>query len=118
MSIERLAKLLVVVGALLALTAVPGFGAFAATDDRDAAITSSVLDRLSKEPGIMKQALEVATLKGRVILSGYVDTARTADKTIEIVKEVDGVRSIQNNLVVWEDGYPGQLPQSRGFQSP
>ena len=118
MSIERLVKLLVVVGALLALTAVPGSGTIAAMDDRDAAITSSVVDRLAKEPGIMKQALEVATFKGRVILRGYVDTARTADKTIEIVKEIDGVRSIQNNLMVWEDGYPDQLPQSRGFQSP
>ncbi|MER3424182.1 MAG: hypothetical protein C4293_14135 [Nitrospiraceae bacterium] len=88
-----------------------------AAQDPDSLITEKVRSTLATDPGIRKHDIEVWTLRGHVVLRGYVDSLKDADKVTELVKNVEGVRSIQNNLVIWQEGYPSRLAPHLDFQS-
>jgi hyperosmotically inducible protein len=94
----------------LALTAVlsGGLAACSAVEGRqtageyidDSAITAKVKSKIVGEPSLSAMQINVETMKGVVQLSGFVDQA--ADKTLaaRVAAQVDGVRSVKNNIVV------------------
>ncbi len=94
----------------LALTAVlsGGLAACSAVEGRqtageyidDSAITAKVKSKIIGEPSLSAMQINVETMQGVVQLSGFVDQA--SDKTLasRVAAQVDGVRSVKNNIVV------------------
>ncbi|OGS49515.1 MAG: transporter [Elusimicrobia bacterium RIFOXYB2_FULL_62_6] len=66
----------------------------------DSVITTKVKTRLAADDFFKSFQISVDTYQGIVQLGGFVDSKKTVDKAVEIVKGVDGVRSIKNNLIV------------------
>ncbi len=88
----------------------------ATTDDH--MITGKVKEALSGDAMLSKRGIEVIAFRGRVVLRGYVDRQRDADKAIEMAKNIEGVKSVQDNLVIWQEGFPKELAPQYDFQSP
>lgn len=65
-----------------------------------AAITAKVKTALLNEPGLKSTQISVETFKDMVQLSGFVDSADNKSRAGEIVRNVQGVRSVKNDLVV------------------
>ncbi len=66
----------------------------------DTAVTAKVKATLLAEKGIPSTAISVETYEGRVLLSGFVDTAAVKAKAGQVTAGVSGVKQVQNNLVV------------------
>lgn len=66
----------------------------------DATITAKVKAALAKDPGASALAISVETTKGTVQLSGSVDGADEKMKAESIARGVDGVKEVENKLVV------------------
>lgn len=67
----------------------------------NAAITAKVKTALANEGGLsLFSRASVETLDGVVQLSGFVSSADDKIRAGQIAQDVDGVRSVQNNLVV------------------
>jgi len=66
----------------------------------DQTITAKVKDALSRDPSLIKFAIQVRTLKGEVVLEGNVASIEDVYKAAAIVNHVDGVTSLFNDLVV------------------
>jgi hyperosmotically inducible periplasmic protein len=68
--------------------------------DADAALTSEVKDALV-DSGIAKTGeIQVETEDRVVQLSGFVDSEQTQELALRAAKEVDGVESVRNDLVI------------------
>ena len=66
----------------------------------DSAITAKVKAAVIAAPGLSSLETKVETYKGVVQLSGFVNSQQDATRAGEIAKEVPGVKSVQNNLIV------------------
>ena len=66
----------------------------------DSAVTAKLKALLLAERGIPSTAISVETYEGRVLLSGFVDSAAVRDKAGRIAGGVTGAKQVQNNLVV------------------
>ncbi len=66
----------------------------------DSAITTKVKGLLLAEKGVPSMSISVETYEGRVLLSGFVDSAAIKEKAGKVVAGASGVKSVQNNLVV------------------
>lgn len=66
----------------------------------DAAITTKVKTALFKDAEISGFQVDVDTFKGRVQLSGFVDTPEEKQRAADIARGVQGVQEVINNLVV------------------
>jgi hypothetical protein len=66
----------------------------------DSAITTKVKALLLAEKGVPSMSISVETYEGRVLLSGFVDSAAIREKAGKVVAGAAGVKSVQNNLVV------------------
>jgi osmotically-inducible protein OsmY len=66
----------------------------------DAAITAKVKARILDEPGLRSFDIHVDTFKGTVHLRGVAATQSSIDKALEVVRGVDGVRSVKNEMRV------------------
>lgn len=66
----------------------------------DTAITTKVKAGIVSEPSLRMLDITVTTTNGVVRLSGTVDSQRSLDKSIEIVRKISGVASVENDLVV------------------
>ena len=66
----------------------------------DAVITTSVNTSLAKDPDLSAIKIDVDTKDGIVTLSGPAPTAAAKDKATELTKQVKGVASVNNQLVV------------------
>lgn len=66
----------------------------------DEVITSSVTRSLTNNRITANVPIQVETHNGVVSLSGYVKTIRQNDVANDIAAKVEGVRSVENNLVV------------------
>jgi len=64
------------------------------------AITTKVKSALVQTPGLNAAAISVKTYKGVVQLSGFVDSQDQAQLAAQTAKQVPGVKSVKNNLVV------------------
>lgn len=66
----------------------------------DAELSSKVKQALTQATDISTAGLEVASSNGVVTLYGTVDASIEKDRAAMLVMEVEGVRSVVNNLVV------------------
>lgn len=66
----------------------------------DATVTAKIKTELLKDAGFKGLYISVQTLKGNVILSGFVDTQAQANRAIAIASGVSGVQAVTNGLVV------------------
>ena len=103
-------------GLVLGLMAILPAGA--AADIPDDTITNSVKSTISGDPALAKREIEVSTFRGRVSLVGFVDNQREADRAVELARNADGVKSVQNNLMYLAPMGKNIIPRAHGFQSP
>jgi osmotically-inducible protein OsmY len=66
----------------------------------DSAITAKVKARIFDEDSLKSMQITVVTFKGDVQLSGFVDSSHNVIKAGKIARNVAGVRSVKNDLVV------------------
>ncbi len=66
----------------------------------DSVITTKAKATLLKEESLKSLKISVETHKGEVILSGFVNDETMKAKAAEVVKNIEGVKSIVNSLVV------------------
>jgi osmotically-inducible protein OsmY len=63
-------------------------------------ITVKVKEAIFKEPTLKMLQINVKTYKEQVQLSGFVDSAQNAAKAEELARNVVGVSSVRNDLLV------------------
>ena len=66
----------------------------------DSAITTKVKAAIFDEATLKVFQINVKTYKGVVQLSGFVDSAQSVNKAGEVARSVNGVVSVQNDLIV------------------
>lgn len=66
----------------------------------DAAITAKVKTELLKTEKVGGWNVNVETFKGKVQLSGFVSSPEEKKKAEELAKNVAGVKSVENDLIV------------------
>ncbi|AFH93358.1 TPA: BON domain-containing protein [Providencia stuartii] len=66
----------------------------------DSSITAKVKSKLLTTSGIDSNSISVKTVNGVVYLSGFVKSNNQVDKIVQVVSMVEGVKSVQNGLVV------------------
>jgi hyperosmotically inducible protein len=66
----------------------------------DSVITTRVKSALFSDPGVKSFDIAVVTRKGEVQLSGYVDNRAQIDRVIEVVRGVEGVQSVNNEMAI------------------
>jgi osmotically-inducible protein OsmY len=101
-SFRTLTILLTLTGAIAALSACSAAPGKESTGEYvdSAAITTKVKTAILNEPGLKSMQISVETYKDAVQLSGFVDTASSKYKAEEVVRNVEGVKSVKNDLVV------------------
>lgn len=63
-------------------------------------VTSSVKSALLTEPNIKSLATGVTTRQGEVQLSGFVDNRGQMDRALEVVRGIEGVSRVSNEMSV------------------
>lgn len=66
----------------------------------DSVITAKIKTKLLGDPTISGFAVSVETFRGRVVLSGFVNSQAQVDRAIALAREVPGVREVQSALVI------------------
>lgn len=66
----------------------------------DATITAKVKAAIFEEPSLKSMQVGVETMKDEVQLSGFVDSYEGRSKAGELARNVRGVRSVKNDLIV------------------
>ncbi len=66
----------------------------------DTAITTRVKAALLAEKGVPSFAISVETYEGRVLLSGFVESAAIKARAGKVAAGVSGVRKVENHLAV------------------
>jgi hyperosmotically inducible protein len=66
----------------------------------DATITASVNAKLASDTELSAVRINVDTVGGRVALRGSAPTPAARDRATQLASSVDGVRSVENQLVV------------------
>lgn len=66
----------------------------------DSSITAQVKSKLLTTSGIDSNSISVKTVQGVVYLSGFVKSDSQANKAAEVASLINGVKSVQNGLVV------------------
>lgn len=66
----------------------------------DAVITSKVKAAFAADPTVKATEVQVETYKGRVQLSGFVESREVAQKAVQVARQVKGVAEVRNNMVL------------------
>lgn len=66
----------------------------------DSAITAKVKAAIFDEPSLKSRQISVETMQNVVQLSGFVDSSQTKATAGDVARNVAGVRSVKNNLVI------------------
>ena len=66
----------------------------------DSVITAKVKAALLKEPQLDSLDVSVATYRGRVLLSGFVDDPKQRAKAVRVASSIEGVVGVENNILV------------------
>lgn len=66
----------------------------------DGIVTAKVKSALLADPGIKSFDIAVATRKGEVQLSGFVDNQGQIDRAIEIARGIEGVQNVNNEMSI------------------
>jgi osmotically-inducible protein OsmY len=69
---------------------------FTTAGDKDA--TEKVKNALAADPVLSQRQIKVNTIQGRVYLTGQVRAQREAEQAAELAKNIEEVRSVQNDL--------------------
>jgi osmotically-inducible protein OsmY len=93
---------------LVALMMIAAFVACASTPQQsstgevvdDSVITTKIKSSLASDEFLKSFQISVETRKGIVELSGFVDTQKAKDRAGQIARGVEGVKSVQNALIV------------------
>jgi len=101
-------KMSIIIRCLVLLMLITTFVACASTPKHegtgeyvdDSVITTKVKTLLAQDDFLKSFEIGVETRKGIVQLSGFVDSQRAVDKAGEIARSVEGVKSVENNLIV------------------
>ena len=64
----------------------------------DTVITTSVKAAILNEPTLKVAEINVETFKGVVQLSGFVRSRESMDKAVNVVKNINGVKSVKNDM--------------------
>lgn len=72
----------------------------------DTSITASVKTRLARQPGLKKSEISVTTTNQVVTLEGATGDAKAKALAGKTAESVSGVKSVDNNIKVYEDGMP------------
>ena len=67
---------------------------------KDAALIERVDTALRADPEIAQTGIHVDSYRGKVQLSGYVDTDKLAKRAVAIAGKVSGVKEVVNNMMV------------------
>ena len=86
--------------ALFALLAIGGTAVAADKPQSDAAISDTVLIRLSADREINGGALKVDVKDGVATITGVVETQRQKDKVSKVAKKVKGVKQVVNSITL------------------
>lgn len=101
-------KSYIVMRFLVALMLIAAIAACASTPQQsstgevvdDSVITTKIKTQLAADEFLKSFQISVETRKGIVELSGFVDSQRAKDKAGQIARGVEGVKSVQNALIV------------------
>ncbi|THC41644.1 BON domain-containing protein [Massilia sp. Mn16-1_5] len=66
----------------------------------DTVITSKVKAAFAADPTVKATEVKVETFKGTVQLSGFVESRESAQKAVQLAREVKGVKEVRNNTVL------------------
>jgi osmotically-inducible protein OsmY len=66
----------------------------------DAALTAKVKEQLVEEDGVSAGSVNVTTYRGTVQLSGFVESEDAKQRAENAARDVEGVRTVQNDLHV------------------
>jgi hyperosmotically inducible protein len=66
----------------------------------DSIVTAKVKSALLADPAVKSFDIAIATRKGEVQLSGYVDNQAQINRAIDIARAVEGVQSINNEMSI------------------
>ena len=66
----------------------------------DSVITTKVKALLAEDDFLKSFQIGVETFKGRVQLSGFVNSQDAVNRAVQIARGVGGVRSVKNDLIV------------------
>ena len=66
----------------------------------DAMITGKVKAALVADPQLKATEINVETYKGTVQLSGFVSAPEEVPKAVQLVRGIEGVKSVKNDMVV------------------
>lgn len=66
----------------------------------DTAISTKIKAAFVRDPVVKASQINVETMQGAVQLSGFVDSADQIDRATLLAKNVEGVRSVKNDLIV------------------
>lgn len=64
----------------------------------DSWITTKVKSAILADPALKVAQINVETYKGKVQLSGFVDSAESRDKAVALARSVEGVTAVQNAM--------------------
>jgi osmotically-inducible protein OsmY len=66
----------------------------------DTVITSKVKAAFAADPTVKATEVKVETFKGTVQLSGFIESRESAQKAVQLARQVKGVREVRNNTVL------------------
>ena len=98
----------ILIGCLVALMLITTFVACASSPKHestgeyvdDSVITTKVKALLAEDDFLKSFQIGVETFKGRVQLSGFVNSQDAVNRAVQIARGVGGVRSVKNDLIV------------------
>ncbi|ROU09919.1 BON domain-containing protein [Kluyvera ascorbata] len=66
----------------------------------DTVVTTKVKTALFSDKQIKSSEINVQTFKGRVQLSGFVSSAADAKRAVDVTRQVQGVRVVENDMQI------------------
>lgn len=66
----------------------------------DSVITTKVKTAILGDPDLKVMQINVETFKGKVQLSGFVDSRQSVERAAEVARSVKGVVAVKNDLLV------------------
>lgn len=87
-----------------ASTGAPPSGTSVGTEIDDSVVTARVKSALLADHDAKSFEIKVETRKGEVQLSGFVDTQARIDKAVALVRQVEGVKDVENKMALKEGG--------------
>lgn len=79
-------------------TGTPPAGTTVGMQIDDSVVTARVKSALLEDPDVKSFEIKVGTRKGRVQLSGFVDTQARIDYAVALTRKVEGVKDVENGM--------------------